>query len=79
VTDGCDRIPALALTHAVKAPEVAEHLAQRGICAFADPGEQGVLAHLGTAEIGGAVRIAFGHYTTRRETRALADALASLS
>ncbi|WP_300015746.1 aminotransferase class V-fold PLP-dependent enzyme [Pseudonocardia sp.] len=73
-----DRIPALALTHGVKAFDVAEHLAQHGICAFPDPGEQGVLAHLGTAEIGGVVRIGFGHYTTRGETITLVDALAAL-
>ncbi|MBW0091799.1 aminotransferase class V-fold PLP-dependent enzyme [Pseudonocardia sp. KRD-184] len=73
-----DRIPALALTHAVKAAELAEHLAGRGICVVPDPGEQGVLAHLGTAEIGGVVRVGLGHYTTPAETRALAAALASL-
>lgn len=72
------RIPVLALTHAVPAVDVAEHLARHGICALPDPGERGVLAHLGTAEIGGVVRIGLGHYTTRAETRALASALAGL-
>jgi cysteine desulfurase family protein (TIGR01976 family) len=72
------RVPRLALTHPVKAPDVADHLAHRGICTVVDPGEQGVLAHLGTAEIGGAVRIGLGHYTSRAETRALATALSEL-
>jgi cysteine desulfurase len=72
------RIPALALTHSVAAPDVAEHLARHGICALPDSGEGGVFAHLGTAEVGGVVRIGLGHYTTRAETRALAAALATL-
>lgn len=72
------RIPVLALTHAVAAPDVAEHLARNGICALPDSGEGGVFAHLGTAEVGGVVRIGLGHYTTRAETRALAAALATL-
>lgn len=72
------RIPALALTHAMGAPEVAEHLARHGICALPDSGEGGVFAHLGTAEVGGVVRIGLGHYTTRAETRALAAALSIL-
>lgn len=73
-----DRVPALSLTHARPAAEVAEHLARRGICAVPDPGDHGLLAHLGTAEIGGALRVGLAHYTTRSETRALADALAGL-
>lgn len=72
------RIPAFALTHAVPAPDVAEHLARHGICTLPDSGEGGVFAHLGTAEVGGVVRIGLGHYTTRAETRALAAALATL-
>ncbi|MFC4944787.1 aminotransferase class V-fold PLP-dependent enzyme [Pseudonocardia sp. GCM10023141] len=72
------RIPLLSLTHPVKAHDVVEHLAHRGICAIADPGDQGVLAHLGTAEVGGAVRIGLAPYTTRAETRALVAALAEL-
>ena len=72
------RVPLLSLTCDVKAPEVVEHLAGRGICAFADPGTQGVLASLGAAEAGGAVRIGLAHYTTPAETSALVDALAAL-
>ncbi|HVH24205.1 MAG TPA: aminotransferase class V-fold PLP-dependent enzyme, partial [Pseudonocardia sp.] len=64
------RVPRLSLTLQAKAPDVVEHLAERGICAFADPGNQGVLASLGAAEAGGAVRIGLAHYTTRAETGA---------
>ena len=73
------RVPLLSLTLREKAPDVVEHLATRGICAFADPGTAGVLAHLGAAESGGAVRIGLGHYTTRAETGALVSALAELT
>ena len=73
------RVPLLSLTlPQVKASEVVEHLAQRGICAIADPATQGVLASVGAAEAGGAVRIGFGHYTTRAETGALVSALGEL-
>lgn len=73
-----DRIPALSFTHALPAAEVAEHLARHGVCVLPDTGERGVLAHLGTAEIGGVVRVGLGHYTTRSETRALTEALNAL-
>ncbi|MGQ0574483.1 MAG: aminotransferase class V-fold PLP-dependent enzyme [Pseudonocardia sp.] len=74
------RVPLLSVTHeAVKACDAVAHLAERGICAFADPGEQGVLGHLGSAEIGGVVRLGFAHYTTRAEVALLVDALTSLS
>jgi cysteine desulfurase len=72
------RVPRLSLTLQTKAPDVVEHLAERGICAFADPGNQGVLASLGAAEAGGAVRIGLAHYTTRAETGALVAALSEL-
>lgn len=72
------RVPRLSLTLPDKASAVAEFLAERGICAFADPGTQGVLASLGAAEAGGAVRIGLAHYTTRAETGALVSALAEL-
>lgn len=74
------RVPLLSLTHeAVKASDVVEHLASRGICAFTDTGEQGVLAHLGSAEIGGVVRIGLAHYTTGAEVGTLVGALAELT
>lgn len=72
------RMPLLALTHPVKAHDVVEHLANWGICAIADPGDQGVLSHLGTAEVGGAVRVGLAHYTSRAETRSLVAALSEL-
>lgn len=73
------RVPLLSFMHsAVKADDIVEHLAQRGICAFADPGEGGLLAQLGTAEGGGAVRIGLAHYTTRGEIDALVTALSDL-
>jgi cysteine desulfurase len=73
------RVPLLSLTLPVKAADVADHLAARGICAFADPGDRGVLAHLGTAEIGGAVRVGLAHYTSRAETGILVSALSELT
>ncbi len=73
------RVPLLSVTLPVKAPDVVEHLAGRGICTFADPGTQGVLASLGAAEAGGAVRIGLAHYTTRAETGALVSALSELT
>jgi cysteine desulfurase len=74
------RVPLLSLTHeAVKAEDVVVHLAARGICAFADAGDQGLLSHLGSAEIGGVVRIGFAHYTSRAEVTQLVDALLSVS
>ncbi|MGE0297055.1 aminotransferase class V-fold PLP-dependent enzyme [Pseudonocardia sp.] len=74
------RVPLLSVTHeAVKPTDAVEHLAERGICTFADPGEQGVLGHLGSAEIGGAIRIGFAHYTSPAEVSLLVDALLSLS
>ncbi|WP_214365679.1 aminotransferase class V-fold PLP-dependent enzyme [Pseudonocardia sp. H11422] len=77
--DPMRRIPMVSFTHAsVKAPDVVEHLAERGICAFADPGEHGVLAHLGSAEVGGVVRIGLAHYTTAAEVEALVSAVAEL-
>lgn len=73
------RVPQLSLTHAaVKPADAVANLAERGFCVFADPGDQGVLAHLGTAEIGGAIRVGLGHYTTRGEVAALVEALLSL-
>jgi selenocysteine lyase/cysteine desulfurase len=73
------RVPLLSLTLPVKAADVADHLGARGICAFADPGDRGVLAHLTTAEIGGAVRVGLAHYTSRAETGALVSALSELT
>jgi cysteine desulfurase family protein (TIGR01976 family) len=74
------RVPLLSVAHgSVKAADAVNHLAEHGICAFADTGDRGVLGHLGSAEIGGVIRIGFGHYTTRAEVAQLVDALTSLS
>lgn len=73
------RVPLLSLTHdSVKAADAVEHLTARGICAFADPGDRGVLAHLGSAEVGGVIRIGFAHSTTPGEVAALVEALLTL-
>ncbi|NMI01289.1 aminotransferase class V-fold PLP-dependent enzyme [Pseudonocardia acidicola] len=79
IGDPMRRVPMLSFTHAsVKAPDVVEHLADRGICAFADPGDHGVLAHLGSAEVGGVVRVGLAHYTNAAEVEALVSAVAEL-
>lgn len=76
VGDPSGGVPALAFTHdARKAPDVVAHLADRGLCAVADLGHHGVLEHLGSAEVGGVVRIGLAHYTTRSELDQLVRAL----
>lgn len=80
IGDAMRRIPVLAFTvlgH--KASEVVEHLASRGICAFADDGTTGVFAALGVGEVGGAVRVSLAHYTNRFEINQLVRALNELS
>jgi cysteine desulfurase family protein (TIGR01976 family) len=80
IGDAMRRIPALAFTVAdVKAATASIHLADRGICAFADDTRTGVFAALGVAEVGGAVRIGLAHYTTTGEVEQLVDALAELA
>ncbi|HEV2777918.1 MAG TPA: cysteine desulfurase-like protein [Actinophytocola sp.] len=79
IGDAMRRIPALAFTVAdVKAAKAVVHLADRGICAFADETRSGVFAALGVAEVGGAVRIGLAHYTTAAEIDQLVDAVADL-
>jgi cysteine desulfurase family protein (TIGR01976 family) len=69
-------VPALSFTHDTrKAQDVAAYLAERGVCAVADLGDHGVLEHLGTAEVGGVVRVGLAHYTTVSEIDQLARAL----
>ncbi|HEV7648723.1 MAG TPA: cysteine desulfurase-like protein [Actinophytocola sp.] len=80
IGDAMRRIPALAFTVAdVKASSAIVHLADRGICAFADDVPSGVFAALGVAEVGGAVRVGLAHYTTSAEVDALVEAVASLT
>ncbi|WP_028851555.1 cysteine desulfurase-like protein [Thermocrispum municipale] len=80
IGDAMRRIPALAFTVVDrKASEVVEHLASRGICAFADEGTTGLFAALGVGEVGGAVRIGLAHYTNRFEVNQLVRALYELA
>lgn len=79
IGDAMRRIPALAFTLAdVKASAASVHLADRGICAFADDTRTGVFAALGVGEVGGAVRIGLAHYTTAGEVDQLITAIAAL-
>ncbi|GAA4411087.1 hypothetical protein GCM10023148_03220 [Actinokineospora soli] len=76
IGDAMRRIPALAFTVADrKAGEVVDHLADLGICAFADDTPTGVFATLGVGEVGGAVRVGLAHYTTSVEVDQLVSAL----
>jgi cysteine desulfurase family protein (TIGR01976 family) len=80
IGDAMRRIPALAFTVTdVKASTAIVHLADRGICAFADDVPSGVFAALGVSEVGGAVRVGLAHYTTSAEIDALVEAVAALT
>ncbi|MBV9314754.1 MAG: aminotransferase class V-fold PLP-dependent enzyme [Pseudonocardia sp.] len=80
VGDPSGGVPAVAFTHdARKAPDVVDYLAERGVCAIADLGEHGVLEHLGSAEVGGVVRVGLAHYTTRSEVDQLVCALTEMT
>ncbi|GHH49196.1 cysteine desulfurase-like protein [Lentzea cavernae] len=79
IGDAMRRVPALAFSIAgVKAEDGVEHLASRGVCAFADPGQYGVFSVLGVGEIGGAIRIGLAHYTNAVEMDDLVRAVAEL-
>jgi cysteine desulfurase len=79
VGDPAGGIPAVAFTHdARKAPDVVDYLAERGLCAVADMGDHGVLEYLGSAEVGGVVRVGLAHYTTRSEVDQLIRALSEM-
>lgn len=72
------RIPAVAFTVAGRtAREVAERVAEQGICVLTDPGDHGALEVLGGAEVGGVVRVGLAHYSTRAEIDALVRAVAA--
>jgi cysteine desulfurase family protein (TIGR01976 family) len=80
IGDAMRRVPALAFAVlGMKAEDAAEQLAKRGICAFADSGQNGVFAALGVGEVGGAVRIGLAHYTTTAELDHLVRAVAELA
>ncbi|MDD7940927.1 cysteine desulfurase-like protein [Actinomycetospora lutea] len=73
------RIPVVAFTVAGRtAREVAERVAEHGVCVVTDTGDSGALEVLGGAEVGGVVRVGLAHYTTRAEIDTLVNALARL-
>ena len=77
--DAMRRVPSVAFTvSGMKAEDVIEHLADRGVCAFADPGTQGVFSVLGVGEVGGAVRVGLTHYTSAAEVDQLLRVVAEL-
>jgi cysteine desulfurase len=70
------RIPTVAFLVAGRtAQEVAERVADQGICVLIDPGDQGALEVIGGAEIGGVVKVGLAHYTSRADVDALVGAL----
>lgn len=80
IGDAMRRVPSMAFTvNGVKAVDAIEHLAEQGVCAFADPGTHGVFAVLGVGEVGGAVRVGLTHYTNTYEVDQLLRAVAALS
>jgi selenocysteine lyase/cysteine desulfurase len=80
IGDAMRRVPALAFAVAgVKADDAVDHLAKRGICAFADNGHIGVFAALGVGEVGGAVRVGLAHYTNSVEIDLLVRSVAELA
>ncbi|GLZ32526.1 cysteine desulfurase-like protein [Lentzea sp. NBRC 105346] len=79
IGDAMRRIPTLAFTvTGVKATDGVEHLAARGVCAFADPGQHGVFSVLGVGEVGGVIRVGLAHYTNAVEIDQLVRAVAEL-
>ncbi|MBA8827472.1 cysteine desulfurase [Saccharopolyspora lacisalsi] len=79
IGDAMRRVPSIAFTvEGVKAEDAIEHLSERGVCAFADPGTHGVYAVLGVGEVGGAVRVGLAHYTNAYEVDQLVRAVAEL-
>lgn len=78
-TDGHDGVPMLSFTVAgIPATKVTQRMADNGICALATRGGSRVLDAIGVAEIGGAVTIGLGHYTTAHEVDQLVRVIASL-
>jgi cysteine desulfurase len=79
IGDPGDRVPVLAFTvSGRKAGEVVEHLAKHGVCVSGDNGRDGVFGALGVGEVGGAVRVSLGHYTSPVEVDRLTEAVAEL-
>lgn len=72
------RIPTVAFTVSGRtAREVAERVAESGVCVLAETGGAGALAVLGGEEVGGVVRAGLAHYSTRTEIDALVRAVAA--
>lgn len=72
------RIPVLSFAvHQVPAERVVQRLADNGVLAIANPRSR-VLELIGVNDIGGAVTIGLGHYSTMAEVDQLVRALASL-
>ena len=73
------RIPVVAFTVAGRtAREVAERVAEHGVCVVTETGDAGALEVLGGAEVGGVVRVGLAHYTTRSEIDTLVGALSRM-
>ena len=76
--DGARRVPALSFTvTAVSAEAVLQRLADNGICALRSQPDDGVFEALGVTEIGGAVQLSLGHYSTATEVDQLVRVVAS--
>lgn len=77
--DGLDGVPMLSFTVAgIPATKVIQRMADNGICALATRGGSRVLDAIGVGEIGGAVTVGLGHYTTAHEVDQLVRVIASL-
>lgn len=74
-----DTVPMLSFTVAgVPAHRVTQRLADNGICALTSRSGSRVLDAIGVGEVGGAVTIGLGHYTTVHEVDQLVRVVASL-
>ncbi len=74
-----ESVPMLSFTVAgVPAHRVTQRLADNGICALTSRGGSRVLDAIGVGEVGGAVTIGLGHYTTVHEVDQLVRVVASL-
>ncbi|MGL4306824.1 MAG: cysteine desulfurase-like protein [Mycobacteriaceae bacterium] len=72
------RVPTVSFTvSGVPAERVAQRLADNGICAIANPRDR-IFQSLGVNDIGGAVTVGLGHYTTTHEVDQLVRVVASL-
>jgi selenocysteine lyase/cysteine desulfurase len=78
IGDAAVRVPAVSFTvSGVTADKVVRRLADNGICALADVSSR-VLSGIGVSDVGGAVTIGLGPYTTPYEVDQLVRTLGSL-